>query len=109
MSHDFILIGYSLTSLVTVHSTKWIAEHKNRHLLEVVRTLMIESYVSPPFWIESLSTVVYLINCLPSPTLHLDSSYSHLFGVAPNYNYLHAFGCVYFVHLPHIERHKLNA
>jgi uncharacterized membrane protein len=41
--------------------------------------------------------------------LHLDSPYSHLFGVPLNYNSLHVFGCVCFVHLPPIERHKLVA
>ncbi|KAL6330239.1 hypothetical protein AAG906_040161 [Vitis piasezkii] len=86
-----------------------VAERKNRHLLDVVRTLMLESSVPPRFWVEALSTAVYLINRLPSPTLHLDSPYSRLFGVPPDYNSLHVFGCVCFVHLPSIERHKLDA
>ena len=82
---------------------------KNRHLLDVVRTLMLESFVPPRFWVEALSTAVYLINRLSSSTLHLDSPYSHLFGVPPYYNSLHVFGCIYFVHLSPIERHKLVA
>ena len=86
-----------------------VAERKNRHLLDVVRTLMLESSVPPRFWVEALSTAVYLINHFPSPTLHFDSSYSRLFGVPPDYNSLHVFGCVCFVHLPPIERHKLAA
>ena len=81
-----------------------VAERKNRHLLDVV-----ESSVSPRFWVEALSTAVYLINCMPSPTLDLDSPYSCLFGVPPDYNSLLVFGCVCFVHLPPIERHKLAA
>jgi len=56
-----------------------------------------------------LSTAVYLINHMPSPTLHLDSPYSRLFGVPPDYNSLHVFGCICFVHLPPIECHKLAA
>lgn len=86
-----------------------VAERKNRHLLDVVRTLMLESSVPPRFWVEALSTTVYLINHLPSPTLQLDSPYSRLFGVPSEYNSLHVFGCVCFVHLPPIERHKLAA
>lgn len=70
---------------------------------------MLESSIPPRFWVEALSTVVYLINCLPSPTLRLDSPYSRLFGVPPDYNSLHVFGCICFVHLPPIERHKLAA
>lgn len=85
------------------------AERKNHHLLNVVRTLMIESSVPSRFWVEALSTAVYLINCLPSPTLHVDSPYSHLFGIPPDYNSLHVFGCICFVHLPPTKRHKLAA
>ncbi|KAM7530049.1 hypothetical protein LguiB_033459 [Lonicera macranthoides] len=86
-----------------------VAERKNRHLLDVVRTLLIESSVPARFWVEALSTAVYLINRLPSQTLNFDSPYSRLFGVAPEYNSLHIFGCVCFVHLPPTERHKLSA
>jgi hypothetical protein len=86
-----------------------VAKRKNRHLLDVVHTLMLESFMPSRFWVEALSTTVYLINRLPSPTLHLDSPYSRLFGVLPDYNSLHVFGCVCFVHLPPIESHKLAA
>ena len=84
-----------------------VIESKNRHLLDVVCTLMLESSVPPRFWVEALSTTIYLINRLPSSTLHLDSPYSSLFGVPLNYNSLQVFGCICFVHLPPIERHKL--
>jgi hypothetical protein len=70
---------------------------------------MPDSSVPYRFWVEALSTAVYLINRLPSPTLHLDSPYSRLFGVLPDYNSLHVFGCICFVHLPPIERQKLVA
>jgi hypothetical protein len=86
-----------------------VAERKNHHLLDVVHTLMLESFVPSRFWVEALSTAVYLINHLLSPTLHLDSPYSRLFGVPLDYNSLHVFGYVCFVHLPPIERHKLAA
>jgi hypothetical protein len=86
-----------------------VAERKNRHLLDVVRTLTLEPSVPSRFWVEALSTAVYLINRLPSPTLHLDSPYSCLFGVPLDYNSLHVFGCICFVHLPPVERHKLAA
>jgi transposase InsO family protein len=86
-----------------------IVERKNRHLLDVVRTLVLESFVPSRFWVEALSMAVYLTNRLPSPTLHLDFPYSRLFGVPLDYNSLYVFGCVFFVHLPPIERHKLDA
>ena len=70
---------------------KGVAERKNRHLLDVVHTLLIESCVPSHFWCEALSTAVYLINRLPSPTLNDDSPYFYLFGHAPNYSNLHIF------------------
>ncbi|RVW98452.1 Retrovirus-related Pol polyprotein from transposon TNT 1-94 [Vitis vinifera] len=44
-----------------------VAERINRHLLDVVRTLLLYSSVPPRFWCEALTTAVHLINCLPSP------------------------------------------
>ena len=86
-----------------------LAERKNRHLLDVVRTLLLESSVPPKFWVEALSAAVYLINRLPSQTLNLDSPYFRLYGHPPDYKHLRIFGCVCFVHLPSHERHKLSA
>ena len=86
-----------------------VAEHKNRHLLDVVRTLLIESSGPSKFWVEALSNVVYLINRLPMQTLLYDSPYLCLFGNHPEYQSLHTFGCVCFVHLPPTERHKFTA
>ena len=86
-----------------------VAERKNRHLLDVVRTLLIESCVPSHFWCEALSTAVYLINRLPSPTLNNESPYLRLYEDAPDYSDLHIFGCVCFVHLQPHERNKLTA
>ena len=76
-----------------------VAERKNHHLFDVVRTLLIESCVPSHFWCEALSTTVYLITRLPSPNLNNDSPYFRLFGHAPNYSNLHIFCCVCFVHI----------
>jgi hypothetical protein len=77
-----------------------VAERKNRHLLDVVHTLLLESSVPSKFWVEALSTAVYLINRLPSQVLNFDSPYYHLDHQHPSYLNLHTFGCVCFVHLP---------
>ena len=86
-----------------------VAERKNRHLLDVVRTFLLESSVPPRFWCEALSTAVHLINRLPSPTTNHVSLFSKLFGHSPLYSDLRTFSCVCFVHLPPHERHKLTA
>ena len=74
-----------------------VAKHKNQHLLDVVRTLLIESSIPSKFWVEALSITVYLINHLPMQTLQYDSPYLCLFGNHPKYQSLHTFGCVCFM------------
>ena len=85
-----------------------VVERKNCHLLDIVYTLLIDSLVPTWFWVEALSTAVHLINRLPSYVLNFASPYSILFGVIPEYDSLHVFGCVCFVHLPSTERNKLS-
>jgi transposase InsO family protein len=86
-----------------------VAERKNRHLLDVVRTLLLESSVLSMFWVEAMKTATHLINRLPSQVLHMESPYFRLFAKQPSYDNLRTFGCVCFVHLPPHERHKLSA
>ena len=86
-----------------------VAERKNRHLLDVVRTLLIDTSVPPKFWAEALATATYLINRLPSQKLGLDSPYFRLHHCQPTYENLHTFGCVCFMHLPPPYRNKLTA
>ena len=80
-----------------------VAERKNCHLLDVVRTLLLESSVPSTFWVEALSTTIYLINRLPSRVLDFASPYYHLYHHHPNYLDMHTFGCVCFVYLPSHE------
>ena len=87
---------------------KGLAEQKNRHLLDVTRSLLLQASVPPRFWVEALSTIVFLINRLPSIVIDFDSPFFRLFKVQPDYSDLHTFGCVCFVHLPSFERHKLG-
>ena len=75
----------------------------------MVRTLLLDSFVPPRFWGETLSTVVHLLNRLPSPMLNHVSHVSKLFGHSPLYYDLRTFDCVCFVYLPTHERHKLTA
>jgi len=82
-----------------------VAKCKNRHLLDVVRTLLLEPSIPPKFRVEALPTAVYLINKLPPQVLNFDSPYLRLHHQHPSYLNLHTFGCVCFVHLLPHERH----
>ncbi|KAJ9707614.1 hypothetical protein PVL29_002586 [Vitis rotundifolia] len=73
-----------------------VAEHKNRHLVETARTLLLHTY--------------YLINRMPSSILHDQIPYSLLFPTQPLY-FLppRVFGCTCFVHTLTPGQDKLSA
>lgn len=61
---------------------------KNRHIIENVWTLLLDSHVPSTFWCEATQTTIYLINRLPSKTLNGKTPYNLLFKSSPNYNAL---------------------
>ena len=85
-----------------------MAERKNRHLLDIVRTLLLQSFDPPKLWVEALSTTIYLINRLSSIVLNFETPYFRLFYRYRRYLDMHTFGCVCFVHFPSHEHHKLS-
>lgn len=109
-----------MTSVGTLHQTSCtntpqqngIAERKNRHLLEVTRSLLLGGHVPSHLWGEALSSAVYLINRTPSSVVHfrrpLDvlSDQCTLFSVVQLIPRI--FGCVVYVHLHTHQRTKLD-
>ena len=83
-----------------------MAERKNRHVLEVARSLMYMMNVPKFMWSEAVMTVTYLINRTPSGILGMKSPCELLFGenkfVVPS----KLFGSTYFVreHSPSIGK-----
>ncbi|GJU60739.1 putative RNA-directed DNA polymerase [Tanacetum coccineum] len=71
-----------------------IAERKHRHLLNVARSLMFQGGIPLSFWPESVLTVVYLINRLPSSVLNGKSPFYLVYGREPNLSHLRSFGCL---------------
>ena len=47
-----------------------VAERKNRHLIEIARTLLIHGEVPQSFWGDAILTICYLINSIPSSVLN---------------------------------------
>ena len=79
-----------------------VVEWKNRHLLEVTRSLLLGGHVPSHLWAEALSSAVYLINRTPSSVLGfrrpLDVLVDHY--TLPSVVHLapRVFGCVVYVH-----------
>lgn len=83
-------------------------ERKNRHVLEVGLSILAHSFVPLKYWLFAFQTVIYLINRLPTPTLHQKSPYYLLHNSLPNYSLLKVFGCSYFPFLRPFNKHKLE-
>jgi len=86
------------TTCVNTPEQNGVAERKNRHLLEVARSLMFTMNVPKFLWGEALKTATYLINRMPLRVLDNKSPAelllnSNEFVVSPK-----VFGCVCFVH-----------
>jgi hypothetical protein len=84
------------------------AERKHRHILDMVRALLISTSLPKRFWGDAALTVVYTINRVPSPTIHNKTQFVLFHGKVPNYSLLRVFTCVCFVTLPTQERTKLE-
>jgi IS30 family transposase len=74
-----------------------VAERKNRHLLEVARSLMFQMNVPKYLWSEAVMTAAYLINRMPSRILGMKSPAELLLGQRDFKFAPKVFGCVCFV------------
>lgn len=109
-----------MNSLGIIHQTSCpytpqqngVAERKNRHLLDVTRSLLIDGNVPTYLWGEALSSAVYLINRVPSSILNFKRPLNALADhctLPPNAHLEpHIFGCVIYVHLHSHQRTKLE-
>ena len=59
-------------------------------------------------WVEVFSTVVYLINHLPSSTLNTETRYFALHGTHPDYTSLRVFGSKCFPYTWDTRQHKFD-
>ena len=77
-----------------------VAEHKNRHLVETTRTLLLHHTVPQHFWGDAILTACYLINHMSSFVLGDQVSHSLLFSNQPLFCLPpRVFGCTCFVHI----------
>nr|GEW76489.1 polyprotein, putative [Tanacetum cinerariifolium] len=60
-----------------------VAEHKNRHLLEVAHAILFQMMVPKPFWADAVSTACFLINRMSPAVLGGNYPYSVIFPTKP--------------------------
>ncbi|KAA0052345.1 Cysteine-rich RLK (receptor-like protein kinase) 8 [Cucumis melo var. makuwa] len=95
--------NHNLNSCAYTPQQNGVAERKNRHLLEVARSLMLSTSLPLYLWGDAILTATHLINRMPSRILYLQTpleclkeSYpsTHLVSEVP----FRVFGCIAYVH-----------
>nr|CAN80558.1 hypothetical protein VITISV_023041 [Vitis vinifera] len=86
-----------------------ISERRHRHIIETSLSLLTHASMPLIFWTYAFATVVYLINRMPTPTLHLSSPFDKLFESPSNYTKLQVFGCLCYPWLCPYSQHKLDS
>ena len=72
----------------------WLRE--NTDTVDLGLTLLHHASLPLQFWDYAFTTVVYLINRLPTTTLKFVVPFVALFNKEPDYHFLKTFGCVCF-------------
>ena len=92
------------SSCNTTPQQNGVAKRKNRHLLDVSRSLLFTMNVPKSFWGEVVLTATYLTNRMPSRILGFKTPCQALLDVFPTTHLLSniplkVFGCTSFVHI----------
>ncbi|PKU85739.1 Retrovirus-related Pol polyprotein from transposon TNT 1-94 [Dendrobium catenatum] len=85
-----------------------VAEHKNRHIIETIRSLLIQSQAPHELWTHGLLTSVYLINIIPSSKTQNKTPYQGLYNKLSSYDHLKIFGCLCYPWLRPYTKSKLS-
>ena len=105
------LVSEGIRHEVTIPHTpqqNGVSERLNRTLVECVRTMLADSKLPHRFWAEALSTAVYLRNRSPTKALEGITPFEAWHGRKPDVSALRVFGCCAYVHIPKVERRKLD-
>jgi hypothetical protein len=84
------------------------AERRHRHIVETGRALLHYANLPSQLWSYAFTTVVHLINRMPTPTIKMKSPFEVLFKMKPDYNRMHSFGCLCYPWLRPYTKNKLQ-
>uniref|UniRef100_A0A2N9FMK1 Integrase catalytic domain-containing protein n=1 Tax=Fagus sylvatica TaxID=28930 RepID=A0A2N9FMK1_FAGSY len=101
-------VSITTRPLELVHTDNGVAKRKHHHIVDMALTLISQSSFPLNLWPYAFSTIVFLINRLPSVSQQLTSPWECLFGSTPDYKSFHVFGCTCYPLLRSYSRHKLQ-
>ncbi|GJT99778.1 putative ribonuclease H-like domain-containing protein [Tanacetum coccineum] len=70
-----------------------VAERKNRTLIEVARTMLVDSKLPTTFWAEAVNTACYVLNRVLVIKPHNKTPYELIRGRPPLIDFMKPFGC----------------
>ena len=82
--------------------------NKHRHIIETTITLLSKASLPFQYWSYAAQVAVFLINLLPTATLHSYSPYYLLYHSQPDLTQLRIFGCACYPLLRPYTSHKLE-
>ena len=85
-----------------------VSERLNRTIIETVRSIIFQAKLPIKFWAEAVNTAVYLRNRSPTVYLENKTPYECWFDRKPDLSNLRVFGCLSYIHIPDIQRKKLD-
>ena len=86
-----------------------VAEHMNRTIVEVIRSMLADSELPKRFWAKALSTATCLRSGSPTNAVQDRTPYEAWTGNKPNVSHLKIFGYGTYTHVPKDERGKLDS
>ncbi|XP_075099178.1 uncharacterized protein LOC142176037 [Nicotiana tabacum] len=95
------------SSCVYTPQQNGVVKRKHISILNVARSLRFQGVVPLKFWGECVDTAVYLLNRLPSATLHYKSSFQMLHSHPPNLDHLKTFDYLAYASNPNITNKML--
>jgi transposase InsO family protein len=76
-----------------------LAERKNRHLCETMRSLLFSARLPTFMWEETARTENYISNRTPHQALHRIIPLETFIGKVPDISHLRIFGCTSYIHI----------
>ncbi|MCH92472.1 retrovirus-related pol polyprotein from transposon tnt 1-94 [Trifolium medium] len=85
-----------------------VSERKNRTIMNMVRCMLSDKNVPKKFWPENVKWAVYVLNRSPTMSVKNVTPEEAWSGMKPSVKHFKVFGCLAFVHIPDVQRKKLD-
>jgi hypothetical protein len=85
-----------------------VAERKNRIVMNLVRSMLLEKKIPKTFWPEAVNWTIYVLNRCPTFAVKDMTPEEVWSGVKPSIEHFRVFGCVAHIHIPDARRTKLE-